>query len=103
MAGNKINKDSDVCLRLWAHETIRVLGDRLINNEDRMWMLNNIKDCTRAPFGSSFDTVFSHLDIDKNGKVETLDEIRGLMFSDVYTPTGMPERPYDEIIDKKKL
>lgn len=103
MAGNKINKDSDVCLRLWAHETIRVLGDRLINNDDRMWMLNNIKDCTRAPFGSSFDTVFSHLDIDKNGKVETLDEIRGLMFSDVNTPTGMPERPYDEIIDKKKL
>lgn len=74
---------SDQCLRLWAHETVRIFGDRLINNDDRMWMLNAVKECTRAPFGSSFDTVFSHLDNDKNGKVETLDEFRGLAFSDI--------------------
>jgi len=41
----------DQALRLWAHETTRVFGDRLINNEDRMWMLNAVKECTRAPFG----------------------------------------------------
>ena len=36
-------------------------------------------------------------------KVETLDELRGLMFGDIYTPFGIPERPYEEIIDKEKL
>ena len=87
----------DVCIRLWAHETIRVFGDRLINDEDRMWMLNAIKDTCRAPFGASFDNIFIHLDIDKNGKVETLDEIRGLIFGDVLTPFGMADRPYEEI------
>lgn len=93
----------DTTLRLWAHETTRIFGDRLINNKDRMWMLEAIKGCTKAPFGSSFDTVFKHLDTDKNGKVETLDEFRGLAFGDIYTTYGMPDRPYEEIIDKVKL
>ena len=87
-------------VRLWAHETCRVFGDRLINNDDRMWMLNAVKECTRAPFGSSFDTVFSHLDNDKNGKVETLDEFRGLAWSDIMAKFGLPDRPYEEVIDK---
>lgn len=66
-------------------------------------MLNACKDCTRAPFGASFDQIFVHLDTDKNGKVETLDEFRGLAFGDIYTAFGMPDRPYEEIIDKDKL
>lgn len=66
-------------------------------------MLNALKETTRAPFGASFDTVFSYLDTDKNGKVETLDEIRGLIFGDALTPFGMPDRPYEEIQDKDKL
>lgn len=95
--------NADVCLRLWAHETVRVFGDRLINNEDRFWMLETVKECTRAPFGQSFDTIFKHLDTDKDGKVQSLDEFRGLVFGDIYTPFGMPDRPYEEIIDKVKL
>mmetsp|Transcript_44077 Transcript_44077/g.42705 ORF Transcript_44077/g.42705 Transcript_44077/m.42705 type:complete len:212 (+) Transcript_44077:1561-2196(+) len=55
MAGRNQIPNSDVCIRLWAHETIRVFGDRLINDEDRMWMLLNIKDACRAPFQTSFD------------------------------------------------
>ena len=81
----------------------RTTGDRLINNEDRMWMLNCIRECTRAPFGQNFDTIFTHLDTDKNGKVETLDEFRGLLFGDIYTPFGIPDRPYEEIMDKLRL
>lgn len=93
----------DQVLRLWAHEVTRIFGDRLINNDDRLWMLNAIKDTTRAPFGSQFDMVFKHLDTDKNGKVETLDEFRGLLWGDIYTSFGMPDRPYEEIMDKDKL
>lgn len=93
---NQVSKE-DVCIRLWAHEVIRVFGDRLINDEDRMWMLNIIKETVRAPFQQNFDQIFIHLDNDKNGKVETLDEIRGLIFGDVLTPFGMSDRPYEEI------
>ena len=94
---------SDSTMRLWAHECTRIFGDRLINNEDRLWMLNCIKECVRAPFGGNFDTIFKHLDTDKNGKVETIDEFRGLLWGDIYTSFGMPDRPYEEILDTVKL
>lgn len=92
--------DSNMTLRLWAHEISRVFGDRLINNEDRMWMLDKVRETTRAPFGAQFDSVFAGLDTDKNGKVETLDEFRGLLFGDIYTPFGISDRPYVEIDNK---
>lgn len=60
-------------------------------------MLNTIRETVRAPFGANFDIIFQHLDLDKNNRVETLDEIRGLIFGDVLTPFGMAERPYEEI------
>jgi len=43
------------------------------------------------------------LDTDKNGKVETLNEFRGLLFGDIFTQFGMPERTYEEIKDKNQL
>lgn len=93
----------DRLMRLWAHETVRVLGDRLINDTDRMWMLNTVKDTIKQPFGQNFDLLFKHLDLDMNSKIETLDEFRGLVFGDIFTPFGMRDRPYEEIQDKAKL
>ena len=92
----------DTTIRLWAHETMRVFGDRLINDEDRMWMLEAVKDTVRAPFSASFDTIFRHLDIDGDGKIDKLDEIRGLLFGDLLVPYGITERPYEEILDIDK-
>jgi len=89
----------DTVIRLWAHETMRVFGDRLINDDDRMWMLEAVKDTVRAPFSASFDTTFRHLDIDGDGKVDKLDEIRGLLFGDLMVGYGIQERPYEEILD----
>lgn len=92
----------DTVIRLWAHETMRVFGDRLINDDDRMWMLEALKDTVRAPFSASFDTTFRHLDIDGDGKIDKLDEIRGLLFGDLLVPYGLTERPYEEIQDIDK-
>jgi dynein heavy chain len=103
MAGAKQVPNADSCVRLWAHEIVRVFGDRLINEQDRLWMLSAIKETVRAPFGGSFDSMFIHLDLDKDGKVTTLDELRGLIWGDVLTPFGMSERPYEEIQDREKL
>lgn len=97
MAGAKQILNTDTVVRLWAHEITRVFGDRLINDHDRLWMLNVVRETVRAPFGGSFDSMFIHLDLDKDGKVLTLDEMRGLIFGDVLTPFGMSERPYEEI------
>lgn len=81
---------------------MRVFGDRLINEEDRLWMLEALKDTVRAPFSASFDTTFRHLDIDGDGKIDKLDEIRGLLFGDLLVPYGITERPYEEILDIEK-
>jgi len=103
LAGPKQVESQDTVMRLWAHESTRVFGDRLINNEDRVWMLNCVRDCIRAPFGANFDLLFKHLDQDKDGKVTTLDEFRGNAFGDIYTPFGMTDRPYEEILDKERM
>lgn len=89
-------------MRLWAHETTRVLGDRLISDEDRMWMLTTISDTIKVSLGANFDLLFKHLDKSGNGKVETLDEFRANVFGDIFTPFGIAERPYEEILDKEK-
>jgi dynein heavy chain len=39
--------NSDVGIRLWAHECVRVFGDRLINDVDRKWMMEAIQECVR--------------------------------------------------------
>ena len=102
-----IDKDhlqaTDVVIRLWTHETLRVFGDRLINDDDRMWMLNTLKDTVKKVYGVSFDNVFGHLDTDKNGKIEKLDEIRGLMFGDILSPFGTTIRPYEELKELPKV
>lgn len=90
-------------MRLWAHETTRVLGDRLINDDDRMWMLNAVSETTKISLGANFDLLFKHLDKSGNGKIESLDEFRGNVFGDIFTPFGITERPIEEIMDKDKL
>lgn len=52
----------DTAIRLWAHETTRIFGDRLVNDKDRSWIITAVADCTRAPFASDFNTLFRHLD-----------------------------------------
>ena len=95
--------NQDIIVRLWAHEIIRVFSDRLINDEDRLYLLISLREIVKKIFGFSFDNVCIHLDIDKNGKVETLAEIRGLIFTDVLTPFGANNRPYEEVKEYKKL
>ena len=94
---------TEVLIRLWAHEVLRVFGDRLINNDDRLWMLTALKETVKKIYGVSFDNAFSHLDTDKNGKIENLDEIRGLLFGDILSPFGTTIRPYEELKDLSKV
>eukprot|EP00438_Fugacium_kawagutii_P006797 Skav218525 [mRNA] locus=scaffold2478:265869:269332:- [translate_table: standard] len=49
-------------VRLWVHEIWRVIGDRLVVNEDRLWMLEQVRSVTKSVFGQGFDEVFKHLE-----------------------------------------
>lgn len=70
--------------------------------EDSLWLLQHLRENTKRIFGFNFDTIFNHLDYDKDGKVETLDEIRGLMFGNLHYHPGVPKH-YSEIVDLNDL
>ena len=86
-------------VRLWVHGIWRVIGDRLVVNEDRMWMLEQVRGVIKNTFGQGFDEVMKHLDNDADGKVTTLDEIRTLIFGDMLSQPAAPNRPYTECAD----
>ncbi|OMJ80715.1 hypothetical protein SteCoe_18966 [Stentor coeruleus] len=102
LADSHTTTETDEVIRLWVHEILRVFGDRLIDDIDRLWLLNHVRESTKRIFGVNFDHVFNRLDIDKNGKVESLDEIRGLMFGNLMAPIGAIKR-YEEMKDYPHL
>jgi hypothetical protein len=40
---------------------MRVFSDRLVNDEDRLVLLNAVKETVKIRFGLNFDTIFAHL------------------------------------------
>mmetsp|Transcript_28819 Transcript_28819/g.26073 ORF Transcript_28819/g.26073 Transcript_28819/m.26073 type:complete len:216 (-) Transcript_28819:634-1281(-) len=57
-------------IRLWCHETLRVFGDRLVDDDDKMMLFKSIRDIVKRTFGVQFDNVFLHLDNNGDGKVD---------------------------------
>jgi len=52
----KLEGKEDV-LRLWYHENCRVFQDRLVNDEDRKWFVDLIRDKMASGFEASMDDV----------------------------------------------
>ena len=102
MGVKKLDGDKDRLIRLWAHEVMRVFSDRLVNDEDRKWFLDTLRDVVKKTFGSNFDNVFMHLDNNHDRKVDTIEEVRGLLFGDYLVP-GADPRLYEEITDSEHL
>ena len=95
-------QETDTMIRLWMHEVWRVFADRLVSNDDKVILFENIKEIVRKTFGVKFDTVFARLDNNADGKVDRLDEVRGLMFTDLMS-SGQIKQYYEEVTDYSKL
>ncbi|XP_073448349.1 dynein axonemal heavy chain 12 [Aquarana catesbeiana] len=85
-----------VMVRLFVHEVLRVFYDRLVDDKDRSWLFNLIKDVVKEHFKDNFESVFEHL---KQGNEPTSEEeIRNLLFGDYMNPDlEGDERLYSEI------
>ena len=81
---------------------MRVFGDRLIDKDDVQILLNHSRDLIKRVFGGNFDSIFSYLDIDKNGKITEVDEINELIFTFLLSPIGV-QGQYQEAVDKEVL
>uniref|UniRef100_A0A8C3NL73 Dynein axonemal heavy chain 12 n=1 Tax=Geospiza parvula TaxID=87175 RepID=A0A8C3NL73_GEOPR len=72
-------QNKHVMIRLFVHEVFRVFYDRLVEDDDRTWLFNLVKDIVKEHFKEVFDRVFAHL---KEGK----ENMRSLCFGDYMDP-----------------
>jgi dynein heavy chain, axonemal len=102
-----------VFTRAWLHEVLRVFYDRLVTEDDRVWLLGQLKELTRKHFGSDFDDLCSALipmhpngapagpPATQGGKPAVLTEhLRVLMWGDYMNgPSAVPGAPrgYGEV------
>lgn len=47
--------------RLWVHEVLRVFGDRIVDQQDRNWLLGVLNETCDSKLGSDLDRMFRHL------------------------------------------
>nr|XP_033781609.1 dynein heavy chain 12, axonemal isoform X2 [Geotrypetes seraphini] len=85
-----------VMTRLFVHEVLRVFYDRLVDDADRSWLYNLIKDVVKEHFKDNFDSVFEHLKQEYAPVSE--ENLRSLLFGDYLNPDlEGDERLYAEI------
>ena len=69
-------------------------------------MFNIAKNAVNRTWQLNFDKTFEHLDKTINGKkdskIDTLEEIRGLLWTDCMSPLGA-RKVYEEVIDSSRL
>ncbi|OWK63542.1 Dynein heavy chain 7, axonemal [Lonchura striata] len=89
-------QNKHVMIRLFVHEVFRVFYDRLVEDDDRAWLFNLVKDIVKEHFKEVFDKVFAHL---KEGKSSVTEEnMRSLCFGDYMDPElEGDERLYVEV------
>uniref|UniRef100_A0A663MBB4 Dynein axonemal heavy chain 12 n=1 Tax=Athene cunicularia TaxID=194338 RepID=A0A663MBB4_ATHCN len=85
-----------VMIRLFVHEVFRVFYDRLVEDNDRAWLFNLMKDIVKEHFKEAFDSIFAHL---KQGNTPITEEnMKSLFFGDYMIPElEGDERLYVEI------
>lgn len=90
----------DTMRRLWAHETVRVYGDRLVSSSDQNWLFGQICRIVESDLHTTTQDLFSR--ITDAGKSIIPDDLRKLMFCDFTNPKA-DTRNYLEVQDLEEL
>ncbi|XP_058790035.1 dynein axonemal heavy chain 7-like [Phymastichus coffea] len=81
-------------IRLWAHETYRVLSDRITNDEDKQWFFVKMREVVKLCFKDPFESVFDHLPKYENEL--TVESFNNLAFGNLMDQDSS-KRKYEEI------
>jgi dynein heavy chain len=84
-----------IFIRLWAHEALRVLGDRIINDEDNEWLFSKIRESIKSSFKDPFESVFDYLPKYGNDEL-TKESFKNLIFGN-FMDKETNKRKYEEI------
>lgn len=82
----------DTFAKLWLHECSRVFNDRLINEQDREFFRNLVKDLLKSKFKVNWNTK----------EIDFFNGPHQIIFSYILK-LDAEDRLYEEITDKKKL
>lgn len=77
-----VGDDTAVITRAWTHESLRVFGDRLVDDGDRHMVASFARAILRSTFSEDPDRLLAHLDSDGDNRVDTFEEMSDLMFGD---------------------
>eukprot|EP00040_Diaphanoeca_grandis_P037865 m.251013 g.251013 ORF g.251013 m.251013 type:complete len:2401 (+) comp33890_c0_seq1:2-7204(+) len=92
-------QSSQALTKLWVHEVYRVFYDRLIDDDDRGWLFNQVATSSKAHFDDDFQDLFIDLDIEGTGVV-TDSTLRSLVFCDFEDPKA-DVKAYRQVMDAK--
>ena len=92
-------QEGDKLIRLWVHEVYRVFYDRLVDDEDRSFFFELIKDATKSQFNKDLGSLLNHLV--PSGKLAD-EHIRDLFFGDYMNPDS-PDKIYNEVTEVDAL
>uniref|UniRef100_A0AAX7UY72 Dynein axonemal heavy chain 12 n=1 Tax=Astatotilapia calliptera TaxID=8154 RepID=A0AAX7UY72_ASTCA len=88
-------------IRLFVHEVFRVYYDRLVDDDDRVWLYTLMSSIVKDHFKESFHQVFDHL---KQGSKLVEEDMRNLLFGDYMKPDlEDDERLYAEVPSVEKF
>ncbi|XP_053674809.1 dynein axonemal heavy chain 7 [Anopheles nili] len=85
--------------RLWAHEILRVYGDRLVDDSDREWLFQELCTVVREYMKEDPKDLFDRF---VEGNELTESSLRGLMFCDFTNPKA-DTKLYLEVVDIEEL
>lgn len=83
--------------RLWVHEVLRVYGDRLVDETDSKWLVEQIRRTVGQHMDDDLDRLFNDL-LDDPGAQLTEVQLRNLVYCDFHDPLA-DRKLYIEIKD----
>ncbi|XP_043259913.1 dynein axonemal heavy chain 7 isoform X2 [Colletes gigas] len=93
--------DSMGMKRLWVHEVLRVYGDRLVDDTDINWLVEQIRSTVSAHMDDDLNQMFEDLITGSKGSV-TYIELRNLIYCDFQDPLA-DKKLYTEVANLDNL
>ncbi|CAH1130366.1 unnamed protein product [Ceutorhynchus assimilis] len=87
--------------RLWVHEVLRVYYDRLVDDNDRTWIVEALRGVCRDKLEEDMDFMFQRLAPADGGPIGEL-QLRKLVYCDFANPKA-DQRHYIEVVDLENL
>lgn len=83
--------------RLWVHEVLRVYGDRLVDETDNKWLVDQLRRTMKKRMHDDMDQLFADL-LDESSTQLTEVHLRNLLYCDFHDPMA-DQKVYIEIQD----